>query len=57
LKIELACYKFEPPQGVSAVEILMKAHQLRVARNDHHINEVHVADAIELILADRPRLG
>ena len=35
----------------------MKAHELRVERSDHHINEVHVADAIELLLAMRPRLG
>ena len=57
LKVELSCYKFEPPDGFRAVEILMKAHELRVERNDHHINEVHVADAIELLLALRPRLG
>ena len=57
LKVELSCYKFEPPHGLTAVEILMKAHALRVERNDHHINEVHVADAIELLLAMRPRLG
>jgi hypothetical protein len=56
LKVELSCYKFEPPHGLTAVEILMKAHELRVERNDHHINEVHVADAIELLLAARPRL-
>ena len=57
LKVELPCYKFEPPPGLTAVQILMKAHDLRVERNDHHINEVHVADAIELLLAMRPRLG
>ena len=57
LKVELSCYKFEPPPGLTAVQILMKAHDLRVERNDHHINEVHVADAIELLLAMRPRLG
>ena len=53
---QLSRYKFEPPHGLTAVEILMKAHELRVERNDHHINEVHVADAIELLLAARPRL-
>jgi catechol 2,3-dioxygenase-like lactoylglutathione lyase family enzyme len=57
MKIELACYKFEPPEGVRAVDVLMKAHDLRVSRGDHHITEVHVADAIEALLAARPRLG
>src|SRR6187399_2149735 len=56
LKIELACYKFEPPEGFSAVQVLMKAHALRVERGDHHINEEHLADAIESLLATRPRL-
>jgi catechol 2,3-dioxygenase-like lactoylglutathione lyase family enzyme len=56
LKVELACYKFEAPEGVRAVDILMKAHELRLERGDHHITEVHVADAIEAILAARPRL-
>ena len=56
LKVELACYKFEPPEGFSAVQVLMKAHALRVARGDHHIADEHVADAIERLLATRPRL-
>lgn len=45
--IELACYKFEPPVGFSHAEVLLEAHLLRVARGDHHITDVHLADAIE----------
>jgi hypothetical protein len=56
LKIELACYKFEAPDGFRAVDVLMKAHALRVERGDHHIADEHLADAIELLLATRPRL-
>ena len=56
LKIELACYKFEAPNGFTAVDVLMKAHVLRVERGDHHITDEHVADAIESLLATRPRL-
>ena len=56
LKVELACYKFEPPEGVRAVDVLMKAHSLRVERGDHHITDEHVADAIEALLEARPRL-
>jgi catechol 2,3-dioxygenase-like lactoylglutathione lyase family enzyme len=57
LKIELACYKFETPEGFRAVDVLMKAHTLRVERGDHHITDEHLADAIELLLATRPRLA
>ena len=57
LKIELACYKFETPEGFRAVDVLMKAHALRVERGDHHITGEHVADAIESLLDTRPRLG
>ncbi len=56
LKVELACYKFEPPEGFRAVDVLMKAHKLRVERGDHHITDEHVADAIEALSAERPRL-
>ncbi len=57
LKVELACYKFEPPEGFRAVDVLMKAHALRVERGDPHIGDEHVADAIEALLATRPRLA
>jgi hypothetical protein len=57
LKVELACYKFETPDGHTAVEVLMQAHALRVERGDHHITDEHLADAIELLLAARPRLA
>ena len=47
LLIELACYKFDPPQGFTHTHVLFEAHKLRVARGDDHIEEVHLADAIE----------
>lgn len=56
LKVELACYKFEVPEGFRAADVLMKAHRLRVERGDHHIEDEHVADAIEALLATRDRL-
>lgn len=45
--IELACYKFEPPQGYTHTHVLHEAHKIRIARNDDHIEEVHLADAVE----------
>jgi hypothetical protein len=53
LKVELACYKFEPPSGVRAVDVLTKAFALRIERGDHHITEEHLADAIESLLTRR----
>lgn len=50
LLIELAFYKFIPPRGASHAEVLMEAHKLRVARGDHAIAEIHLADAVEMIV-------
>ena len=47
LLIELASYRFEPPHGFTHAEVLLEAHKLRVERGDHHIAQVHLADAIE----------
>ncbi len=50
LLIELACYKFEPPRGCSHADVMIEAHRLRVARGDYNIEEVHLSDAIELLV-------
>ncbi len=56
LKVELACYKFEVPEGFRAADVLMKAQMLRVERGDHHIAEEHLADAIAMLMGTRNRL-
>lgn len=50
LLIELAAYKFFPPEGSTHAEVLLEAHKIRVARGDYNIAEEHLADAIELIV-------
>jgi len=50
LLIELACYKFEAPAGYTHADVLFAAHNLRVARGDRAIMEVHLADAIEALV-------
>jgi catechol 2,3-dioxygenase-like lactoylglutathione lyase family enzyme len=57
LKVELACYKFETPEGFRDVDVLMAAHRLRIERGDHHVADEHLADAIELLMASRDRLA
>lgn len=51
--IECATYKFEPPPGFSHADVLYEAHKIRLERDDHHIAEEHLADAIELLVRRR----
>jgi glyoxalase family protein len=51
LLIELASYRFEPPFGHTHSAVLLEAHQLRVQRGDRNIDQVHLADAIERLVA------
>lgn len=50
LTIELASYRFDPPAGFTHGEVLFEAHKLRVARGDYNIAEIHLADAIEMMV-------
>ncbi len=50
LTIELASYRFEPPAGHTHTDVLFEAHKIRVERGDYNIKEVHLADAIELLV-------
>src|SRR4051812_15699381 len=50
LLIELASYRFVPPGGCTHVDVLFEAHKIRVERGDHHIDQEHLADAIELLV-------
>ncbi len=50
LLIELASYRFEPPRGCSHADVMIEAHLIRVERGDHHIDTVHLADAIERLV-------
>jgi catechol 2,3-dioxygenase-like lactoylglutathione lyase family enzyme len=50
LLIELASYRFEPPLGHTHADVLLAAHAIRVERGDDHIEEEHLADAIEALV-------
>jgi hypothetical protein len=50
LLIELASYRFEPPQGHTHADVLLEAHLLRVERGDQNIAPEHLADAIERLV-------
>jgi catechol 2,3-dioxygenase-like lactoylglutathione lyase family enzyme len=51
LLIELASYRFEPPHGHTHADVLLEAHRLRVERGDYNIARLHLADAIEALVA------
>jgi glyoxalase family protein len=44
--IEMACFKFEPPQGYTIADVLSTAHKIRVAEGAYAIEDKHLADAI-----------
>ncbi|WP_069801754.1 VOC family protein [Thermogemmatispora onikobensis] len=44
--LEMACYKFEPPQGYTIADVLAMAHKVRVAAGAYNIQEEHLAEAI-----------
>lgn len=52
LLVELASYKFDPPQGKTHGDVLNMAHQLRLARGGAAVETADVADAI-LVLSKR----
>ena len=50
LLIELASYRFEPPAGHTHADVLLEAHKIRVERGDYNIAQIHLADAIEVLV-------
>ncbi len=55
LLIELASYRFEPPAAHTHADVLLEAHRLRVERGDYNIAPIHLADAIEALVARSQR--
>lgn len=48
--VELSCYKFEPPAGMSHAAVLNEAHKIRLERGDQAIADEHLAEAIETLI-------
>lgn len=51
--MELACYKFDPPEGRTHADVLARAHKIRVAAGAKNIFDVHLADAITELVRER----
>ncbi len=46
-RLELACYKFVPPNGFTVADVLATAHRIRVEAGDYNVQDHHLAQAIE----------
>jgi len=56
--LEMACYKFVPPEGYTVADVLATAHRIRVAAGAYNIHDSHLADAIiELTERKAPSLA
>ncbi|MFD0859187.1 VOC family protein [Roseovarius aquimarinus] len=53
LRMELASYRFEPPEGCRYADVMIEAHRIRVEQGARSIEREHLADAIELLVARR----
>jgi catechol 2,3-dioxygenase-like lactoylglutathione lyase family enzyme len=51
--LEMACYKFVPPEGCTVADVLALAHRLRVAEGVGNVQDRHLADAIAQLSARR----
>jgi glyoxalase family protein len=51
--LEMACFKFAPPEGYSLADVLSVAHRLRVQAGDYAIADKHIADALAELTAQK----
>jgi catechol 2,3-dioxygenase-like lactoylglutathione lyase family enzyme len=51
--LEMACFKFVPPEGYTYSDVLQAAHRLRVQSGDYAIADKHIADAIIALTEQR----
>ena len=51
--LEMACYKFVPPEGYTASDVLATAHRLRIVAGAYNIQDEHIADAIAELMQRR----
>ena len=51
--IELASYRFVPPEGYTHTDVLAEAFRIRAAAGDDSIADSHLADAIEALVHRR----
>jgi len=51
--MEIACYKFDPPEGRTHTDVLARAHKIRIEAGAKNITDEHLADAITALVQER----
>lgn len=51
--LEMACFRFAPPEGHTLADVLRVAHRLRVQSGDYAIADKHIADALAELIAQK----
>ena len=54
--LEMACFKFVPPEGHTYADVLSIAHRRRVEHDDYAIADSHIADAIAELISQKTRV-
>jgi hypothetical protein len=54
--LELACFKFVPPESYTVADVLAKAHRIRVEAGDYNISDKHLADAIAELASQKQKV-
>ena len=54
--LEMACFKFTPPEGFTLADVLSTAHRLRVQSGEYNITDKHLADAIADLTEQRVKM-
>jgi catechol-2,3-dioxygenase len=57
LRIELASYRFVPPEGYRVADVMIIAHRVRVRAGDFAIEMSHIAEALETLTLSRDSLS
>lgn len=57
LRIELASYRFLPPEGCSIADVMIIAHRIRVRDAAFAIEMTHIAEALETLTLSRDTLS
>jgi glyoxalase family protein len=51
--LEMACFKFVPPEGYTVSDVLGLAHRMRLQNGEYAITDKHLADAIAELAEQR----
>jgi len=54
--LEMACFKFVPPEGYTYADVLSIAHRMRVEAGEYAIEDKHLSDAISELIGQKIKI-